>query len=101
MTYNQIKNLIVPPAKRTAQTVHKWVQKLPNLALAGAILQIGWAILTYDLTRILVLGMFCPIGVLVSYGILLAALLVLLAAYNIYANREALAKAMVVLLAEL
>jgi hypothetical protein len=100
VTYNQIKNLMVPPAKRTAQTVAKWVQKMPDLPLVGAILHISWAMLKLDLTHILVLGMFCP-GGLMTYAVLMAALLVLLAAYQVYQSRELLAKSMVVLLASL
>ena len=97
MTYNQIKNLFIPPAKRTAQAVHKWVQKMPDLPLIGIVLHVGWAALTYDLTKI-----FAIYAVqLMTYSLLLAALLVLLSAYHIYTQREALAKSMVVLLAAL
>lgn len=97
MTYNQIKNLFIPPAKRTAQAVHKWVQKMPDLSLIGFVLHISWALLTYDLTKIFALYALQ----LMTYSLLLAALLVLLSAYNVYTHREALAKQMVVLLAAL
>lgn len=97
MTYNQIKNLFVPPAKRTAQMIHQWVQKMPDLPLVGAVLHISWAVLTYDLTKNFALYAFQ----MMTYSLVLAILLVLLSAYTVYCSREALAKSMVVLLASL
>jgi len=97
VTYNQIKNLFVPPAKRTAQMVHKWVKKMPDLPLIGLMLNVSWAVLTYDLTKNFALYAFQ----LMTYALVLSILLVLLSAYTVYANREALAKSMVVLLASI
>jgi hypothetical protein len=31
MSYNQIKNKVIPPSKRTAQAAQSWVAKLPNI----------------------------------------------------------------------
>jgi len=101
MTYSQIKNLLIPPAKRTAVTVQKWVAKLPNLPqwpyLAG---KITLAILTMNLTAILISGLFCP-GIPFSYGALYVGICLFLAAYDVYQGKDALAKAMVVILSSL
>ncbi len=101
MTYNQIKHLLVPPAKRTAQTVQKWVAKMPQLPqwpyLAG---KITLALLTSQLTFLLIAGIVHP-GIPLSYGVLYASIMVMLAAYEVYQGKDAIAKAMVLILASL
>jgi hypothetical protein len=98
MTYNQIKSLIVPGSKRTAKTVQKWVAKMPAVPIVAVIaLQLGVAVLTLNLTQILIMGLFCPPGLL-TYAVLMAAIMVMLAALQVYNDREKIAKAMVVLL---
>lgn len=101
MTYTQIKNLLVPPAKRTASMAQKWVSKMPSLpAWPKIVAQIGIALLTSNITAILVSGLFMP-TIPVTWAILVSGLMVFLAAYHVYENRESIAKAMVMLLANL
>ncbi len=98
MTYNQIKHLLVPPTKRTALTVQKLIAKMPSLPVWPKLMaQIGLAVLTTNLTSIIVLGVFCPPGVM-AWATVLAAIMVFLAAYQIYESREAVAKAIVMIL---
>lgn len=98
MTYNQIKHLLVPPTKRTALTVQKLIAKMPSLPVWPKLMaQIGLAVLTTNLTSIIVLGVFCPPGVM-AWATVFAAIMVFLAAYQIYESREAVAKAIVMIL---
>jgi len=101
MTYTQIKNLLVPPAKRTAATVTKWVAKMPSLPWwPKLVAEIGLLVLKQNLVAILVAGLFMP-TIPITFAVLAAGLLVFLSAYTIYESREAIAKSMVVLLAAL
>lgn len=98
MTYTQIKNLLIPPAKRTAVTVQKLIAKMPNLPVWPKLMaQIGLAVLTTNLTAIIVMGVLMPPGV-ASWAALVAALMVFLSAYQLYESREAIAKAIVMIL---
>lgn len=101
MTYNQIKNVAIPPAKRTAKTVQKWVAKLPSLPVWPYVAAVitKEAILA-NLTAILVTGLFCPL-IPITYGALMAGILVFLSAYTLYESRNLLAEAIVMILASL
>ncbi len=98
MTYNQIKHLLVPPAKRTALAVQKLMVKLPGLPVwPKLVAQVGLAVFTTNLTSIIVLGLFCPPGVM-TWAAVVGGIMIFLAAHQVYESREAIAKAIVMLL---
>lgn len=78
--------------------VQKLIAKMPSLPVWPKLMaQIGLAVLTTNLTAIIVMGVLMPPGV-VSWAALVAALLVFLSAYQLYESREAIAKAIVMIL---
>ncbi len=101
MSYTQIKNLLVPPAKRTASMAQKWLAKLPSLPVWPQLLaKIGLALLLSNLTAILLTGLFMP-PIPMTYGLLVAAIVLFLSAYTLYESRESIARALVMVLAAL
>ncbi len=100
-SYSQIKNLLVPPAKRTASMAQKWLAKLPSLPVwPQLVAKIGLALLLNSLTGILVTGLFMP-TIPITYGLLVAGIVVFLSAYTLYEDREKIAKTLVMVLAAL
>jgi hypothetical protein len=125
MTYEQIKNKTVPPAKRTAQAVQKWLARLPEIPLwvsysvklfpamvfpLQAILKnptpylvgaAGAAAVTVFLGP-LAIPFVAPAISAITFGMVAIAICVVLGAFiTIYEHRVQLAKAMVVLLEKL
>ena len=124
MSYEQIKNKVVPSAKRTAQTVEKWLARLPNipewafvagkvtiamlrpqlqmvlqnplpfLAGAGAAVVAGAILGPGAVALLLAAGA----SAVISYAVIAAVVCVVLAAMTVYNNRVAVAKAFVVVL---
>lgn len=124
MSYAQIKNKVVPSTKRTAQTVEKWLARLPNIPewafVAGKItiamlrpqlqmvLQNPLPFLAGAGAAVIAGAILGPGGValllaagasaVISYAVIAAVICVVLAAMTVYNNRVAVAKAFVVVL---
>lgn len=128
MSYNQIKNQVVSPAKRTASAANKVLAKLPDIhPVAGISLQIVKAVLMYPLADALknprkYLIAAAPVvaataasaflggpaglavvlaagaGIVVSFAVIAAVIFCLLAVITLYEQRVAMSKAVVELL---